>query len=562
MTESITRECKPLLDACTVRLYQDNAFRVTGLAVDATARLIKRKVNDLKLAAEMDDLEAEYTHAFKPDPTPSLNQIRAAGQRLQDLQLRFVDEFFWFWPLDWKAVATDQALTFISNGDMQQAEDIWKKTIEQSSHQTEGLAAKHNLAVMYHLKALEQEHSGIEQNGSHAPERLADIDGCWQASFDYWEELVDHEPFWSMLSDRVRVIDDPSLTTGFVKRFRSTFPIAFDNVNASLATLYATRGHHDRASIHIQYMEQTHQGLDDTTKTMQDAAAPLHTRIDHAIQHALNNLRDDPKSGLERASLLIESTKEPLATLSALLEPGGSEISDTCDEIADAHHSCLIAYGNETEDWPNCIMALETSCKQLARGAAIIARIESSLEAARSNYEQKQLKEICWFCKKNKGDNDFPVIIPMYGNVKRESASPLGIDGLISRMNSLDPYFGDLLGQRGGKITWQHVKVEVPRCAACEKIHHSTNSSRAWIPFVSTVVGLISWLVVYPSATALPLWGGLIGLIIGLLGWWIISNKFPAPVTADLSTRYKFPEILELTAQGWKYGSSPPEANR
>ena len=113
------------------------------------------------------------------------------------------------------------------------------------------------------------------------------------------------------------------------------------------------------------------------------------------------------------------------------LAPGGSEISDTCDEIADAHHSCLIAYGNETEDWPNCIMALETSCKELAKGADITARIESSLKAAKSNHEQKQLKEVCWFCKKNKGDPDCLIEIAMYGNVKRESAKPRGFDSLM-----------------------------------------------------------------------------------------------------------------------------------
>jgi hypothetical protein len=46
------RECVALFDACTPHVYRHNAFRITGLPVDASTREIKRRMDDLKSAAE------------------------------------------------------------------------------------------------------------------------------------------------------------------------------------------------------------------------------------------------------------------------------------------------------------------------------------------------------------------------------------------------------------------------------------------------------------------------------------------------------------------------------
>ena len=46
-------ECRPLLEAATKDLFRKNAFRITGLPVDATTRQVRRHGEELKLLTEL-----------------------------------------------------------------------------------------------------------------------------------------------------------------------------------------------------------------------------------------------------------------------------------------------------------------------------------------------------------------------------------------------------------------------------------------------------------------------------------------------------------------------------
>src|SRR5688572_27031454 len=107
---SVHSDCKPLLDACSPRVYRNNAFRITGLPVDASTRDIKRRIDDLRAAEEMGGGADEHSHAFALDPIPSLEDIREAARRLQDPERRLIEEFFWFWPMEWGKGKSDLAL--------------------------------------------------------------------------------------------------------------------------------------------------------------------------------------------------------------------------------------------------------------------------------------------------------------------------------------------------------------------------------------------------------------------------------------------------------------------
>ncbi len=91
-------ECKSLLDAATKDLFRKNAFRITGLSVDATAREVAKHVDKLKMLAELGQQPHTHAAAFSLKPPPSLDEIREAIQKLKDPEKRLIDEFFWFWP--------------------------------------------------------------------------------------------------------------------------------------------------------------------------------------------------------------------------------------------------------------------------------------------------------------------------------------------------------------------------------------------------------------------------------------------------------------------------------
>ncbi len=180
-------ECTTLLIACTPQIYAQNAFRITGLLVDAPIRDIKRRIDDLKAAAEMGDAEDEHTHAFALSPAPPVEHIREAAQRLQNPERRLVEEFFWFWPIEWGHGQSDQALTALRNGDKDAAFKIWSQA-SNNGQAVASVVAKHNLAVMYQMVALDSEHLALKSELS--AEQYATVANYWSKCIKWWENLL------------------------------------------------------------------------------------------------------------------------------------------------------------------------------------------------------------------------------------------------------------------------------------------------------------------------------------------------------------------------------------
>jgi hypothetical protein len=534
MSEFAQRECRPLMEVCTNAIYNTNSFRVLGVPVTATSRQIKRRMDELKLAVEMDDLEEEYTHALSPSLLPDMDDLRRAAKQLEDPQTRFVDEFFWFWPLNWEEADSDKGLRALDNGNQSEAESFWVEHLA-GFPETERLAATHNLAVLNHVLAIDMEHACHKNETPPLPTELEQLNSLWHTSFDWWEKLVDHEGFWDLLRDRVLAINDPSLSTGFVLRFRSVFPVAFDNINADFAAVHSKNGKHSRAALHIQFMQETHDGLDDVDESLSKVTRPLHSRIDATLNRATENLHDDPKDGINRADRLLAETAEPLKALATLLGSGHAEVKETQDEVVEACCNCAITYGNATEEWASGVVLLE-KLRGIAASEKVKSRVETNLDIVRKNHETKQLQKMCWFCKKSKAETSANIAVEMYGNVTRER---------------------QFLGPT--QIRWNHLKIDVPRCSSCKSIHERI--SWEWMIAVASVfIGGISSSWIASDADFFFL-GAIIGFAIGLTGLIIIYIKFKKPKTASLSTKDCFPQIKELQAEGWRFGSRPPEAN-
>ena len=87
-----------LAAAASPELYRVNAFRITGLPVDATARDIAKQLEKMKIAEKLGAATTRQGGPLPLVPPPDLDAVRQAMQRLRDPEGRLVDEFFWFWP--------------------------------------------------------------------------------------------------------------------------------------------------------------------------------------------------------------------------------------------------------------------------------------------------------------------------------------------------------------------------------------------------------------------------------------------------------------------------------
>lgn len=406
----VKNKCNILLDICGLNIYNRNAFRLLGADVDIKGRRIKRNEVEFKAAIEVGELADEYCSIFRPNPLPTHEELSEAARSLTDVQQRFIHEFFWFWPLEWGKSASDEALNLIKSHKVKEAKKLWGQ-IARNGDET-SLVAKHNLAVLGHWLALDHERKILtsKDNIKFTHEKRKELNAYWNFAFKNWESLCADEPFWSVQADRIRALDDPRLTSGFLHSFCQSLPIAFDNINADLAVAYCDREMYIRAKDHIQIMKATNAGYDDVDTSLRRVTEPLHSRIDRAIETATSQLHNNKTKGKERCIELFNTCRQILNVMRILLGKESQEFTETCDRVANSMLQCQVSYGTETKDWKSLLSLLEWT-RKVARKTETLALIEQSILAVRQN-------NICWFCEKRTKSEQHSITVHLKKSIK------------------------------------------------------------------------------------------------------------------------------------------------
>ncbi len=376
--ETGSDECKALLETSTQDVYRKNAFRITGLPADVSIRDIKRRIDDLRHAEEIGDVEDEHSHAFALTPPPTLDDIRKTAQILQDPERRIIHELYWFWPLEWGKGKTDPALAALNKGDKTSAFNIWKQALNGQPG-TSTLICKHNIAVLYHLVALDEEL--FKQNPNE--EKLKLIDKYWWSSFKYWEEIIRDDHFWNLVTNRILSAGDPRLTADFAMSLRATLPKALHKIHGELALAYAEKGNVSLTRKHADYMSKTFQGLaDDVSTTFNLITKPIQARVRDAVANAARIAGHQPDKASDAASDLFQQVEQPLEILKNLLDPKDHNLIDLLDAVADAGLTCHMTIAREQEDWIRSRKILEDA-ERYATSADVQARIAEQYSLCR-----------------------------------------------------------------------------------------------------------------------------------------------------------------------------------
>ncbi|NLZ04201.1 MAG: hypothetical protein GXY19_03405 [Phycisphaerae bacterium] len=498
----LTGECHTLLDICGPDIYSRNAFRLLAVDVDATGRKIKRNEAELQSALEVGELAEEYGEFLRPDPLPSREELLQAGRVLADARQRFVHEFFWFWPLQWGQSHADEALKCIQANQVSEAQRQWEDLAGGDGEAA--WAARHNLAILGHWKALDQEREILTSInlGGLSEQTRRQFDSHWDFAFRYWESLCANEEFWSLLADRIGALNDPRLTVGFLRDFSQWLPIAFDNINADLAVAYCDHQMYDRARDHIRIMKATNAGHDDVDASLRRVTRPLNSRIDHAIETATYQLHNNKTAGKQRCIELFNTVGHILDVLEVLLGSESQEFTETCDRVAESMLQCQVAYGNETRDWASSLELLDTTL-QIARGSRMRARLQENICIVRQNQG-----ELCWFCESCPKENEHAVPVTLHRSVTwagiKSNPAPyreavfqiaehlisqfsggatgqMDVVGMIlakqlrgvvnsgdihATVRAVDPFVNDSV-----EVGSQQVTALVPRCHTCAAVH-------------------------------------------------------------------------------------------
>src|SRR6266542_1187732 len=270
-------------------LYRGNAFRVTNLAVDATLRDIDRQWKRLQMRQKLGSSAAEAAGLLPLTPPADLAAVREAVERLREPEKRFFDEFFWFWP-----AANDPALPALARGDFSAARTAWQTA---AGPDAAGAVARHNLAVLMHVLALDLECSAGEAKPTSSV-RAEQRDRCWAEALLAWKALLEQGEFWELVKERIRTRNEPQLKTDLAFHFREHLPVALLGINAQLALRAAERGAAADMARHKDILSRA--GFDTAASTaVRLALKPIRARIQRLCQtEAGANQADNWRAGL------------------------------------------------------------------------------------------------------------------------------------------------------------------------------------------------------------------------------------------------------------------------
>src|ERR1700730_15947306 len=348
-TGHASAECKPLLDIATKHLFEKNAFRITGLPVDVTTRDLGKHAEKLKLLAELGQ-DPQPTAAFPLRPPPTLENIRGAIQRLKDPEKRIIDEFFWFWPENFGESHLDAAIQALQKGDLQTAADIW---MSQRKHPAVGVVATHNLALIFHIEALNWENYSLRHDVDS--KRREEVTEYWNAAFYRWNRILTNEQFWEKVLIRVRQLKEPNLTTGFVRRMRTTVPAAVVKINAELALAFAAASKPELARLHTSLMDRISEGAAHAGKIVELVLTPARKRLQEQVQNATENGEKNPSDAIAVARQLLEQTREPLSLFDLFISKNAHCRNDAFDQVAEICNRLQVSYHKATNDNETCL---------------------------------------------------------------------------------------------------------------------------------------------------------------------------------------------------------------
>ena len=254
-------------------IYQKNAFRILQLSPQARTKEIQKRQQIIEIStrtgAEIPSGSLSIFALIDPPPDPI--QISEAVQKLNDPQIRILEEVFWFWPDEdvWPAP---------SSGDPQELfallSERWIRAIEKDPYAPFPI---HNLAILNHVVALDLEQSIIDEKS--LPGRSAQLSGLWKAAYQYWTQLSQLDSFWDELTRRIRSYDDPRLTTGCSRRIRSQLLKFITRSHAQLIVRQLEKDRQDAALRGIQVLRSVGIPQEILSETMKWAVEPVRQRL-------------------------------------------------------------------------------------------------------------------------------------------------------------------------------------------------------------------------------------------------------------------------------------------
>jgi hypothetical protein len=513
-----------LLKMAKPDIYRINAFRLLNVPITASTKEISSLIRRNELLSKYSDGPKSAADSLLPNLIEiSSDDINKALHRISDPELRFIDEFFWFWPISSVSEITqDEALSAFYQHNIAKAVSIWEK---QEVDGSQFNVSTHNLAVFYHAMALEYEL--LESNKVKLSEKdLANKKAYWAKAFKRWKHLQDEEFFWKRLEQRIVELADPRISKQNVSNIREGLPAIVLLINAILAIEAAEMNDIKDRDYHISLMRASGFGMNTINEAAHQAIVPQRTRIKMLCEEAKEQTEKTPEKGFEIADKLQRNALATLSIIDTLLPEADSTKISSRDEIALQMKSSINSAFSKTENL-NKALELENKTLQVAASASIKNKIQEDIDTI----EKALVFHTCWFCGKAISTKREDLNLAMHGNVQTERRFT------------------------GTNYKWQKLDVPIPRCRKCANAHRTRAQFGCGGLVTGAALGIFLGFVLQEQyhgvVVAIVTFG-----IIAVTGYFLAWATFPQNVKPE-SHAENFPHVKQLISQGWKVGEKP-----
>ena len=290
----------------------------------------------------------------------------------------------------------------LAKSDSKTAIEIW---VARENGDVSSITATHNLAVVDHLRALDCENESF-QNTVEA-DRRQKLTNFWEGAFKRWEHLATDERFWALVTARIRQLAEPNLKLVFARQMRFTLPEALNKINAELAVAFAKLGKIELARLHIQFMRETHQGLDNFEKTAELVLTPDRNRLEDQIRRAEERAKESARDAASTARELLKQAQSAFALYNLFFTRDSDLRNDFFDKVASACNRLQILYYKATNDDKTCLEIL-LAVLPFATSTDLEQRIEKDISETCARLESQKLEPIYTLLKSIQDSTDHP----------------------------------------------------------------------------------------------------------------------------------------------------------
>ncbi len=421
------------LNLVSPRIYLNNVFRVANINVDISLRdakkIIKDKENSKKLGIMTKNIKKRF---FPIQQGQSFEDMRmAVDQRLANPYARLIEELFWFWSDNFD---NDVALNYLQEGFPGKARDEWLHNFQRSQ---DNHIALHNLAIIYHLQALDQEFQ-IQEGGVNsivctecneyfyakspaldskcncpncgrmitistpAPQliEISNLSNLWRDALQFWRRLWMNAAFWSEFAIKAKTID--SILENEIEKVRQNLFESILSINITLAYQYEARGESGHAERHAHLIQSSNFAEKSQIRAIQINNDKIADQIHQHVSVVEKKIETNPSSGLKEITGLIEKTRSDIKCIEMINTVNSSKNGyPAFDAVASICLRGIIQYVNSTHNSESTPKALEYAL-QIVKSEVLKNKIvdslrilEKNIEAERVNSNIAELNSLC-----------------------------------------------------------------------------------------------------------------------------------------------------------------------